>query len=125
MSDNLPALPEPHSARSFFCNKCGYFGTDGPNHNWPSGKSSCNYAAVSIGPFYTAEQMRAFRAEGVAAERSLWQEDAERYRWLRSEPPRFDIGNGGVWCAAGTSYETGAPTCLWAMDAAIDAARKA
>ena len=72
-------------------------------------------------PLFTAEQMHAFRAEGVAqqaAEVQRLRADAERYRWLRAQREWHEMNRtqDAMWTCDMPAAE---------VDAAIDSARAA
>ena len=71
--------------------------------------------AISLG--YSADQMRAYALEAVAA----YKADAERYRWLRDN----DVGD---WCIATYDEDWGYSWCNMEpaeIEAAIDETRSA
>jgi hypothetical protein len=65
---DLGPLPEPEQESTYYCNKCGYYGSVGESHATPSGVF-CDYNAVRYGPYYTADQMRAYALQERAKER--------------------------------------------------------
>ena len=124
-TESHDTLPAPARAAQWFCNKCGFLG-DASAHNRFSvtgaGTAPCDYMAAQTSPdVYTAEQMHAFRAEGVAqqaAEVQRLRADAERYRWLRAQREWHEMNRtqDAMWTCDMPAAE---------VDAAIDSARAA
>jgi hypothetical protein len=57
----VATIMEPAKLAFYFCNKCGYYGKDGPLHNVPdiySNTIPCKYHATKDGPWYSAEQLQ-------------------------------------------------------------------
>ena len=79
------------------------------------------FVGLSVEPLFTRATLDAAVAEAVAAERELWQADAERYRWLEKityQKTAYDVfGNGAHWSIGFHSKDSNE-----SFSAAIDAA---
>lgn len=58
---------DPEIPRRWYCNKCGHYGEEGPEHNVCAGypEQQCQYRAISQGPYWNETQVRKL----LAAER--------------------------------------------------------
>lgn len=92
MSHQLPPLPEPAQQQQYVCTKCGKTGPgSGEWHNRLDG-SPCGYMGLHHGPWFTADQMRAYAELSIASVKREPLIDCYKCGLPMSENPHPDAG---------------------------------